>query len=118
MTFHSLAKNAFRTRIYSFQRGGLIGVSSRFPRLFEERIAGHEQDIAANDPRVTGDYGGYLGSALSLYFDHAELGRGRRGWERFQALFAPKWTDPGKVKRCLGEMESVLRRRLDIPSDW
>lgn len=117
-SFHSMAKSAFRTKVYSFKKGRLVPDSKSFPDLFEERIAAHEAELARSSARETGDYGAYLGSALSLYFDHAELGRGRRGWERFRELFAPKWSDPRGVKRCLKKMESVLRRRLGIPDGW
>ncbi len=113
-----MAKSAFRTKVYSLRKGRLVADSRSFPELFEKSIAAHEEELARNDPRETGDYGSFLGSALSLYFDYAELGQGRRGWGRFRELFAPRRSDPRGVKRCLKEMESVLRERLEIPSDW
>ena len=117
-SFHSMAANAFRTRVYGWKGARLVPKSRRFPGLFEARIRRHEQALARTDPRSTGDYGAFLGTALSLYFDHAELGRGQRGWERFRELFAPRRSDPRSVRRCLSEVESVLRRRLEIPKDW
>ncbi len=117
-SFHSMAKNAFRTKVYSLKKGRLVPDSGSFPDLFEKRIEAHEAELSRANARETGDYGAFLGSALSLYFDHAELGRGRRGWERFRELFAPKWSDPRGVKRCLKKMESVLRQRLEIPDSW
>ncbi len=117
-SFYTMAKTAFRMRVHSLRNGKVVLDSKSFPELFEKSIQSHEAELARSNSREVEDFGPRLGSALSLYFDHAELGRGRRGWERFREFFAPKWSDPRGVKRCLKEIESVLRERLEIPDGW
>lgn len=117
-SFHSMAQSAFRTEVRAFRGGEVVPVSKEFPRLYEDDIRALEAKLAATDPRKTQDYGGFLGSALSLYFDYEALGRGKEGWGRFRAMFEPHAGDSAAAKRCLSEMETELKTRLDIPSDW
>ncbi|MFA5139551.1 MAG: hypothetical protein WC728_10000 [Elusimicrobiota bacterium] len=117
-SFHSMAQSAFRTTVHAFREGRLVPVSKEFPRLYEDDIRALEAGLSSTDPRKTQDYGGFLGSALSLYFDYEELGKGKEGWGRFRALFEPHAGDSAVAKRCLGEMETELKTRLGIPPDW
>jgi hypothetical protein len=117
-SFRSMAQTAFQTRIYSWKGAGLARSSLHFPGYFENHIAELERELSSTDPRRTDDYGGYLGNALSLYFDYDEIGHRRRGWERFVSLFPVRSFDPPRVKSCMKQMEGTMRRALRIPDDW
>lgn len=117
-SFHSMADAAFRTTIHGWKGAELVSVSKRYPDFYREEIRRREAELAGVSPRGTEDYGGYLGSALSLYFDYAEIGQGQTGWKKFTALFPVRAIDPPPVKRCAREMEATLRERLGIPEGW
>lgn len=116
-SFRSMAQTAFRTTVYAWTGGRLVPASAEHAAYFERRIAEDESALAGKDPRADGNYGGYLGGALTLYFDHAEIGKKRAGWERFKTLF-PTDGAPGPAKKCLKKMEGTLKERLGIPEDW
>lgn len=117
-SFHAMGQSAFRTSVHALEPAGLRRVSERHRGYFEELIRRRTAELSRRDPRAETDYSGYFGEALSLYFDHAEIGRGREGWRRFKALFPTRRTDPPVVKRCLRKMEDSLREKLGIPPDW
>ena len=121
-SFFTQAQAAFRTRIHSLTAGPdkavLRDVSASHPYFYERRIRDIGDRLAAVDLRKTRDYGGYLGPALSQYFDYAEIGRGKEGWAKFRERFTPRASDPAKVSQCLREMETTLRRELKIPEGW
>lgn len=117
-SFHAMGQSAFRTSVHAFIDGELRLVSNRHRSYFEERIRARAGQLSRRDPRRETDYSGYLGDALSLYFDHAEIGRGREGWRRFRALFPTRRTDPPAVRRCMRRMEDSLREKLGVPPDW
>jgi hypothetical protein len=117
-SFHGMTRDALRTTLYSWSGAKLVPVSSRYPDFFRLRIGKKEASLAGSDPRNTGDFGGYLGAALSVYFDYAEIDRGKEGWDKFRDRFPLRAADPPGVKACIEEMERHLRERLRIPGSW
>lgn len=116
--FHSLAQNAFRTRIFGWRGGNLVPISKRYPSFFRDKIASIERRLAGVDVRTTDRYGDYLGDSLSLYFLHEEIGEKRTGWNKFKKLFPLKRSDPPSVRRCFKKLRAELREKLSIPEDW
>ena len=117
-SFFTMAQTARRTRIHAFESGGLRTVSAEFPAFYRAHMSNLEAELASNNPAKTGHYGEYLGAALSLYFDYEETGRRKEGWERLRGAFQLPAAAPGKVRDCMREMGSVLRRKLNIPPEW
>jgi hypothetical protein len=117
-SFFTMAQTARRTRIHALESGGLRTISAEFPAFYRAHISNLEAELASNNPVKTGHYGDYLGSALSLYFDYEETGRRKEGWDRLQRAFRLPAAAPGKVKDCMLEMGSTLRRKLNIPPEW
>jgi hypothetical protein len=117
-SFYTMADKAFRTRVYAWRDGRLVNASRHYGAYFKDRIEQTRSQVSSIDARSTKDYGRFLALTLRLYFDHAQLGKAREGWGEFQELYPVKRTDPKPVKRCLRQMETELRDRLNIPSDW
>ncbi|HVE11819.1 MAG TPA: hypothetical protein VNI01_00370 [Elusimicrobiota bacterium] len=117
-SFRTMAQTAFRPRVYAWRGGTLVNASAEFPRFFSEKVAALSAGLERADARSSGDYGGFLGDALSVFFAERELGRGRDAWREFQGRFQVRATDPPGTRRCLAEMDSKLRATLAIPSDW
>lgn len=117
-SFYSMAQTAHRTSIYRWKGPRLERVSMGYPDFYADRIRRAESELAATDPRVTQDFGGYFGTAVSLYFDYAEVGRAEQGWKRLKMFFKTRWRDPKAVKRCIRQTEDSLRARLGIPANW
>jgi len=117
-SFFTMAQTARRTRIHAVEHGGLRTVSAEFPAFYRAHMSNLEAELAGNNPVQTGRYGDYLGSALSLYFDYMETGRRKEGWERLKKAFELPAAAPGRVKDCMREMGSTLRRKLNIPPEW
>jgi hypothetical protein len=113
-----LTHTAYRTRVFGFVGAGLRDISAQHRDYFENLIAQREEELAPQDPRSTDDFGGYLGTAVSLYYDYHAAGRAREGWRRLHALFPVKWSDPGSVKKCFKSIKEELRDKLEIPANW
>ena len=89
--------------------------------FYDDDISRLESRIAANDPRKTERYGGFLADSLSLYFDYAEMGRRRDGWTRFAQIYKDrqKAVPPlPAIRRCMTHLRDTIRTRLEIPEDW
>lgn len=117
-SFHTMAQAAWRSEVYEWRQGRLEKASERYKPFFDRRIAETKREAAGIDARATDDYGGFLGLTLSVYFDYAASGRAREGWGEFRKLYPVRASDPGPVKKCLAQMESELKRRLNIPDGW
>ncbi|MBI3300127.1 MAG: hypothetical protein HYZ75_18325 [Elusimicrobia bacterium] len=117
-SFHTMAQAAWRTTVHILERGKLVKASERFTPFYDKRIAAERRELSGIDARATDDYGGFLGLTLSLYFDYEQSGRSRQGWGEFRRLFPVKDSDPAPVKRCMQQMEGVIKDKLDIPADW
>lgn len=117
-SFYTMADKAFRTRIYAWRDKRLVNASRQYASYYNARIAEVRGQVGAIDARSTQDYGGFLALTLQLYFDYAQIGQAREGWGEFRTLYPVKATDPKPVKRCLEQMETELRDRLNIPKDW
>ncbi|TBR25976.1 hypothetical protein EPO15_01160 [bacterium] len=117
-SFHTMAQAAWRSEVYAWRNGSLVKASQNYKPFYDERIAQTRGRAAAIDARATDDYGGFFGLTLSLYFDYAASGRSREGWTEFRRLYPVRASDPGPVKKCLGQMETELKRRLNIPDGW
>lgn len=117
-SFHTMAQSAYRSDVYEWRQGRLDKASDRYKAFFDRRIADTKRQAAGIDARATDDYGGFLGLTLSVYFDYAASGRAREGWGEFRKLYPVRASDPGPVKKCLAQMESELKRRLNIPDGW
>ncbi len=116
--FHSLAQNAFRTRVFGWRGGEIVPVSKKHLSFYRDRIASVEERLAGVDVRTTDRYGDYLGDSLSLYFLHEEIGEKRTGWKKFKKLFPLKRSDPKPVQRCFKKLRTELKEKLSIPEDW
>ena len=119
--FRSMAQTAFQTSIWEWDGLALARASRKHAPFLEDNIARLEAELAANDPRKTERYGDFLGTALSIYFDHAEMGRGQEGWRRFAGIFRSrmKHLPPvPRVRRCMEKLREDVRGRLEIPADW
>ncbi|TPW21205.1 MAG: hypothetical protein FD126_917 [Elusimicrobia bacterium] len=117
-SFHTMAQAAYRSDVYAWKGGRLEKASDRHRAFYDRRIAETKRQAAAIDARSTDDYGGFLGLTLSVYFDYAASGRAREGWTEFRKLYPVRASDPGPVKKCLAQMESELKTRLNIPDTW
>lgn len=117
-SFHTMAQSAYRSDVYEWRQGRLEKASDRYKAFYDRRIADTKRQAAAIDARATDDYGGFLGLTLSVYFDYAASGRAREGWGEFRKLYPVRASDPGPVKKCLAQMESELKGRLNIPDGW
>lgn len=117
-SFHTMAQAAWRSDVYAWRGGRLEKASERHKAFYDRRIAETKRQAAAIDARSTDDYGGFLGLTLSVYFDYAASGRAREGWAEFRKLYPVRASDPGPVKKCLAQMESELKTRLNIPDSW
>ncbi|MFC1678671.1 hypothetical protein ACFL2T_00425 [Elusimicrobiota bacterium] len=114
-----MTQTAFRTRVYAWRKGRLVRSSVDYPEFYDRHIRELREDIAALNPRSTKtDPGAYMGLGLAVYFDHEELGQGRRGWREFLDLSPVRKSDPSRAKRCVQKTERELRKRLRIPGDW
>lgn len=117
--FHTrAAQNAWHTVIYEWHEGKLRPASARYPAWFNAHIAKLEGDVASMDPRATKRYGDFMGAALAIYFDLAEKGAPRQGWNRFTELFRAGDGDPAGTSDCLSQVKIDVRRRLNIPDAW
>ncbi|MFH2201915.1 MAG: hypothetical protein ABIJ96_02265 [Elusimicrobiota bacterium] len=116
--FHSLAQNAYRTRVYAWQDGAYQPASRKFPAFLQRRIKETRERLDGVDIRATDSYGDYLGDALSLFFLYEEKGDKRAGWKEFSRRFKVRKTDLPPVKRCYGKLRSELKEKLSIPEDW
>lgn len=117
-SFHTMAQAAWKSEVYEWRAGRLEKASSGYRAFYDRRIAETKAQAAGIDARATEDYGGFLGLTLSVYFDYAASGRGREGWAEFKKLYPVRASDPGPVKKCLQQMETELKRKLDIPDGW
>jgi hypothetical protein len=117
-SFHTMAQSAWRSDVYEWRNGRLEKASERYKAFYDRRIAEGRQRASAIDARATDDYGGFFGLTLSVYFDYAASGRARQGWTEFRKLYPVRASDPGPVKKCLAQMETEVKRRLDIPDGW
>lgn len=117
-SFHTMAQSAWRSDVYAWRNGKLAKASDRYRSFYDGRIAEARSRAAAIDARSTDDYGGFFGLTLSLYFDYAASGRSREGWSEFRKLYPVRASDPGPVKKCLAQMETEVKRRLNIPDGW
>lgn len=117
--FHSRAgQNAWKTVVYSWEKGKLVDASARHSRWYNAHIAQLEGDIASMDPRANQRYGEFMGAALAIYFDHAQKGLPRQGWSRFSELFRAGDGDPAGTSDCIRQVKEDVRRRLGVPDGW
>lgn len=117
-SFFTMATEAQRSRIHAFKGGRLVTVSKDYPAYYRSHMATLKAEMEANDYLKTRRYGEFLGSALSLFFDYEELGRKEEGWKVFRQTFQLPGYTPESVKTCYNEINSTLRRKLQIPPDW
>jgi len=117
-SFFTLASEAQRSRIHAFKGGKLETVSRDYPAYYRSHMATLKAEMEANEYLKTRRYGEFLGSALSLFFDYEELGRKQEGWTNFRQTFQLPGYTPASVKTCYNEINSTLRRKLQIPPDW
>jgi len=117
-SFYTMADKAFRTSVYAWRDKRLVNASRQYEGYFKTRIEDVRGQVSGIDARSTKDYGRFLALTLQLYFDSAQIGKAREGWGEFRTLYPVKATDPKPVKRCLEQMETELRDRLNIPKDW
>jgi len=118
-SFMRMAQGAFRTSIHAWRDGNLVLVSKRYPGYFADHIRELREDLSLIDLRSgDADPGEFLGFALSIYFDHDELGRSELGWQEFKKAFPLRRSDPKRVKKCMRQVEEQLREKLRIPDDW
>jgi hypothetical protein len=113
-----MAQEAQRSRIHAFKSGKLATVSQDYPAFYRSHMATLKTEMASNDYLRTRRYGDFLGSALSLYFDYEELGQKKEGWTNFRQTFQLPAYAPSNVTTCYNEINSTLRRKLQIPPDW
>jgi hypothetical protein len=117
-TFRSPAENAYRTRLYGWEKGSLTTVSNRHKKYLNKKISSLNAKVNAVDIRKTDNYANYLGNALSLFYLYEETGQKHRGWNRFVELFPLRRSDRKIVRKCFKKLRSELKEQLDIPSDW
>ncbi len=117
-SFHTMAQEAFRTRVYGWRDKRLVNVSREYSDYFNSRIEEVRNEVGGIDARSTKNYGRFLSLTLRLYFDHAQIGKAKQGWGEFRSLYPVKRSDPKPVKQCLKNMETEIRDRLNIPADW
>ncbi len=116
--FGTISQTAFRTRLYSFKRGGFAESSRSHPDFYATEIKRKEAALDRLKNDLQKNAGEYLGLTLSLYYDYAATGRARQGWERQKSFFTLPSYAPGKARTCFETMRKDLRGRLSIPAAW
>jgi hypothetical protein len=115
--FETTVPSALKTDVMRSKGGKFESASGRYPEFFKARIAEHERALQALEADKAERAGQYISVALSLYFDHAAYGEGRRGWARLTELLDPKTRLPGAAN-CVEQITKDLRAKLSIPAGW
>ncbi len=116
--FGTISQTAYRSRLYSFKKGGFTEASRAHPDFYAAEIKRKEAALERLKGDLQKNAGEYLGLALSMYYDYAAGGRARQGWERQKSFFAVPGYAPPKVRACFETMRKDLRARLSVPADW